>query len=130
MDGIVSIDNDFARFGSKSYAINKINSVEVRQKQPYGSVLFLICGLISFIAFMSWLKSKETTPIVVAVIFLGLAYWRWTLTKVRNYYLFLMTSSSETQAYVTRDEEQVTSLRDQIENAMTLHSQHGMSRST
>lgn len=30
------IDDDFARFGAKSYAINKINSVDVRERQPYG----------------------------------------------------------------------------------------------
>lgn len=31
----VSVDRDFARFGNKSYAINKINSVEVRQHHPH-----------------------------------------------------------------------------------------------
>ena len=32
----ITVDNDFARFGSKSYAINKINSVEVRERKLGG----------------------------------------------------------------------------------------------
>lgn len=32
----VSVDQHFARFGAKSYAINKINSVEVRRRYPNG----------------------------------------------------------------------------------------------
>jgi hypothetical protein len=32
---LVSVDRDFARFGSKSYAINKINTVEVRERKPH-----------------------------------------------------------------------------------------------
>jgi len=30
--GDISVDDNFARFGTKSYAINKINSVDVRSR--------------------------------------------------------------------------------------------------
>lgn len=37
MTGVVavSVDRDFARFGSKSFAINKIHTVEVRARRPH-----------------------------------------------------------------------------------------------
>lgn len=124
----VSIDDDFARFGGKSYAINKINSVEVRERQPHGLGGALVCGLIAFVLII--VASDHTgnpnadpsTTYVIAAIFAGLAVWQGVRSRIREYHLFLMTSSSETQAFVTRDEEEVVSLRDAIEEAMIKHS--------
>jgi hypothetical protein len=109
----VSVDRDFARFGSKSYAINKINSVEVRERHPYGTAGMFLAGLGAVICVLSggqW--------ILLGLIFGGLAYWAWRRSQIVEYQLFLMTSSSEAQAFVSRDGEAINRLRDRIERAM------------
>ncbi|MGA1798668.1 DUF6232 family protein [Sphingomonas sp. 4RDLI-65] len=121
----ITVDKDFARFGSKSYAINKINTVEVRVRQPHGIGGAVICGIIALVLFLGAIGNglnagggSAGTSIVGAVIFAALAYWSWTRTKIREYQLFLMTSSSSTQAYTSNDEYEVMNLRDSIESAM------------
>ena len=124
MAGGISVDKDFARFGSKSYAINKINTVEVRERQPYGLGSAVICGLIGLAAVgigrgqMNTHNGSPAGMIVVGVMFLGLTVWLWKRSTIVEYQLFLMTSSSEAQAYTSRDQDEVLSLRDSIEAAM------------
>lgn len=125
------IDDDFARFGAKSYAINKINSVNVRERRPHGTAGAVIAGIIAFFAFFAAIGSmgepdrSPVGPLIVAIAFAGLAFWQWKRSKIREYLLFLMTSSSETQAFVTRDESEVMALREQVESAMLRHSRSG-----
>jgi hypothetical protein len=110
----VSVDRDFARFGSKSYAINKINSVEVRERHPYGTAGMLLAGLGALICVLSggqW--------IILGLMLGAVAYWAWRRSQIIEYQLFLMTSSSEAQAIVSRDGEMIDRLRDRIETAMT-----------
>jgi hypothetical protein len=132
MGQTVTVDNDFARFGSKSYAMNKINSVEVREKQPHGkgaAYAWFAIGLFILIGALGSMASPEGPSggmFVVAAICLGLGYWQWQRAKIREYHLFLMTSSSEAQAFITRDEAEVMGLRDGIEAAMVRHSQGGL----
>ena len=128
---VVRVDDDFARFGAKSYAINKINSVEVRERQPHGKAGALLCGILGMLLLLGAAGELSdgkdaTSTIVLGLALCGIAYWQWQRTKIREYRLFLMTSSSETQAFVTRDEVEVASLRTQIEAAMTRHSQGGI----
>ena len=124
----VSVDDDFARFGAKSYSINKINSVDVRERHPHGKTGAMICGAISILIILSMLGSRDFSagPFITAGLFGGVAYWQWQRAKIKEYLLFLMTSSSETQAFVTRDFDEVQSLRAKIEKAMTRHSQGGI----
>ena len=131
----VTVDDDFARFGAKSYAINKINSVDVRERAPHGRGGAILCGIIAAFCVLGWLgtvmdpdKTATSTPLVVAAIFAGLAYWQWQKSKIREYQLFLMTSSSETQAFITRDVDEVIGLREQVESAMLRHSRRGSDR--
>lgn len=120
----VSVDANFARFGGKSYAINKINSVEVRTHKPHGEGAIWACGLIAllcllvFIGSLSALEGPSVVTLVIGAIFGGLAYRAWRNSKIREYQLFLMTSSSEAQAFVTRNRDEVFALRDSIEKAM------------
>lgn len=124
----VSVDDDFARFGGKSYAINKINTVEVRARYPNGQGGAVILALLAALCVFGWfaaLNSDQGTsggPLLFAAIFGALAYWQFQRSKVREYQLFLMTSSSEAQAFVSRDRDEVFSLREQIEGAMLRHS--------
>jgi len=129
------VDDDFARFGAKSYAINKINSVEVREGAPHGRGGAIICGIIAAFCVLGWIGKATSpdhivtaTPLVAAAIFAGLAYWQWQKAHVREYQLFLMTSSSETQAFTTQSRDEVLSLREQVETAMLRHSRRGSDR--
>ncbi len=130
----VLVDDDFARFGNKSYAINKINSVEVRERAPFGKGGAILCGIIAAFCAMSFLgglggqDGPSSTALILAVIFAGLCWWQLQKAKIREYQLFLMTSSSEAQAFVTRDEDEVYGLRQQIESAMQRHSRAGTDR--
>lgn len=127
----VSVNDDFARFGSKSYAINKINSVDVRERQPHGITGAVICGILAAVSLLAALGSIGSPEggslgtFIVALVFVGLAYWQWQRSKKREYLLFLMTSSSETQAFVTGDQNEVLDLRARIEAAMLQHSRRG-----
>jgi len=120
----VSVDDKFARFGSKSYAINKINSVDIRMAKPHSEGAIWAWGLLALIfllAFMGSLSSPDGVSILsmaLAALFGFLAYRAWINSKIREYRLFLMTSSSEAQAFVTRDRDEVMQLRERIERAM------------
>lgn len=122
----VSVDNTFARFGAKSYAINKINSVEVRERKPHGIVGILFFGFLAICfalsAFGSLIGPKPAegagVSIVVALILGGLTFICVRRHQIIEYQLFLMTSSSEAQAYQTRDKGEVVKLRSAIETAM------------
>lgn len=124
MSETVQVDANFARFGGKSYAINKINSVEVRVHKPHGEGAIWACGLIALLCLLSFIGSLSMPDgpsigtLVIAAIFGSLGYRAWLKSKVREYQLFLMTSSSESQAFVTRDRNEVFQLRDSIEKAM------------
>jgi hypothetical protein len=120
----VIVDADFARFGNKSYAINKINSVEVRARKPYGQgamfgwgLLALICGLAG-LGQLGEASGGAVITLGLAGLFGFLAYRAWGKSQIVEYQLFLMTSSSEAQAFVSRNGDEVQSLRERIEGAM------------
>jgi hypothetical protein len=124
----VSVDQNFARFGSKSYAINKINSVEVRKHQPHGLAGVIICAGLAIILLGNGLgqltsaDGEPSTSIIIGVIFGGLAWLFAKRHQIVDYQLFLMTSSSEAQAFQSRNEQEVTQLRSAIEGAMAASS--------
>jgi len=92
--------------------------------KPHGEGAIWACGLVSLICvlvFFGSLSASEGPSFIVltlAAIFGFLAYRAWLNSKIREYQLFLMTSSSEAQAYVTRDREEVFRLRSKIEEGM------------
>lgn len=117
----VSVDRDFARFGSKSYAINKINSVEVRRRYPNGQGMMFVLGLLAVICAVSASVGSggaNGTLWALAIMFGGLGFWFWRRSRIVEYQLFLMTSSSEAQALTSRDPGVIDGLRDRIEQAM------------
>lgn len=122
----ISVDKDFARFGSKSYAINKINTVEVRERKPHGQAGMFIFGLLAFLFGMSGLAnltspegpSGAVTSIIIAAVLGFITYRLWVKSKIVEYQLFLMTSSSEAQAITSQDGEMIDELRRKIETAM------------
>jgi hypothetical protein len=114
----VSVDRDFARFGAKSYAINKINSVEVRRHYPNGQLAMFVFGLLGVICVVSGSGGGGGPLILLGLLFFVLAFWLWRRSRIVDYQLFLMTSSSEAQALTSRDPAVIQSLRERIEQAM------------
>ncbi|WP_114227022.1 MULTISPECIES: DUF6232 family protein [Sphingomonas] len=116
--GNIRVDRDFARFGSKSYAINKINTVDVRRQPPrrgWGYVALAFAVLL-FLGNSAPGNRNSTVSIIALVLFvISLAIF---LTAKASYRLFLMTSSNAVQAYESKDEGEVIELRDAIEGAM------------
>ena len=121
--GTVSVDNNFARFGSKSYSINKINTVDVNVTRPHGwgpVIGFGMVGAVMLLAAKGTAEQGSASPfVVIGLICFGVAYWAWTRTKIRDHHLILMTSSSSAQAYTTRNGDEIDALREAIESAMT-----------
>ena len=117
-NGIVSVDQNFDRFASKSYAINKINTVDVRENNPHGIGLAIIYGLLAAGCAWAAISAGSVGTFVVAVLFAYLTMWAWRRSKIVDYHLYLMTSSSSTQAYTTRDPAEIMDLRNAIESAM------------
>lgn len=121
----ISVDAHFARFGDKSYAIDKINSVEVRQHKPHSRFpvfLFAFLTLTFLLPFLTTLFTKPGDAPVIglfALLFAALTVWADRRSKIIDYQLFLMTSSSEAQAFFSRDRDAVTHLRTAIEQAMS-----------
>lgn len=124
-NGGISIDDSFARFGAKSYAIDKINTVEVRgEKRKIGCLTFLcLIGAAFFviggIGSIGEGKSGSSLLAITIGAALGYAFWRgYQTAKLTDYMLVLTTSSSEVQATETTDQEEVMKMRDAIEAAM------------
>jgi len=116
-DGDITIDEDFARFGSKSFAINKINTVDVREKK--GSITPVLVLLIIFLLTAThWFEIKTFGSGAVALFFLACTALAWKFALITHYQLFLMTSSSQAQAYSTTDKRRVMKLREAIERSM------------
>lgn len=122
--GNVSVDHHFARFGSKSYAIDKINSVDVREEKKSGcawiafAILAGIFGL-SAIGTSSSGTAAEAGPLwFTFAVFAGTAVLLYIKRPKPVYHLMLATSSGEVQATNTGNRERVLELRQAIETAM------------
>ncbi len=128
-NGNISVDDSFARFGGKSFAINKINSVEVRTEISRGSKAYIWFGLIGAVVLYfgiiaPFIKGGAEAiyffSVAFFVAFIGFGFRSWNRRHdIYTYRLFLVTSSSEAQAFQTADESEIVELRDAIEDAMT-----------
>lgn len=122
----MSVDRDFVRVDAKSYAINKINTVSVRETKPYNYLGTILIGLISGSCLLAAVSAEQSNGALGAIFFLVLAavfgfwtYRAWQKTLLRDYHLMPMTSSAEAQAFSSRDRAEIYGLRDRIEAAMT-----------
>jgi hypothetical protein len=123
----VSIDRHFARFGTKSYAISKINTVDVTAKRPYSQNAFFGWGLLALISILAFTGEQTgagtsngtAVGVFLFALFGFLAYRAWKRRNIVDYYLMLVTSSHSVQAIKSRDPTFIDSVRDKIERAMT-----------
>lgn len=123
----VSIDRDFARFGNKSFAISKINTVEVKAQFPHGRNGVMLWGLLCTIALLSAAGSAEnqspnSSGAVVGLAFAALFAWltcrAWSRSNIVEYQLLLVTSSQSVQAIKSPDRAFIEGVRTQIERAV------------
>lgn len=119
----VLVDENFARFGEKSYAIDKINTVEVRTVHPYGDGWAWVCAILSALfAYGAYnLIQDEKSPaisVILCLVFASISHWLWRRSKIVEFQLFLMTSSASLQAYSSFDRDEISGLRNRIESAM------------
>jgi len=123
---VVTVDNNFARFGDKSYAINKINTVEVQEVCPHKMgfatmLLGLAAAVLVFIAFLLLMGGSFAgcgVCLLFAFVLGSPCIGAYERAQTRHFTLVLMTSSSETQAFTSTNRDEVDSLRVKIEQAM------------
>lgn len=118
--GDIRVDRSFARFGSKSFAINKINSVDVRTQTRKGSKAYFWLWPLAAIFLLAAIGSEAQGAALFIGILLALAGLRaWLRRKpVTTYGLYLVTSSNEAQALQSQDRDEIERLRLAIEAAM------------
>lgn len=120
----ITVDENFARFGSKSYAINKITSVDVRLEETRRSA-WLVLAIIAALFLMAGLGSlsAETTPgyFVFAIVLGGISALLYRSRLTRTYHLLLATASGEVQATKSENVEAIAELRAAIEQQIIAH---------
>lgn len=122
---LVTVDRDFVRSGSKSYAVNKINTVEVRQRRPYGAYNWIVWAVIAsvFLYYTYDTAHKIDLGLAWPLFLAALVYWfafrSWKRAKIVEYDLYLVTSSGAVQATKSRDSQAIFALRERIEKAIS-----------
>jgi len=116
----VIVDDHFARFGSKSYAINKITSVDVKEdiRERSGWIAFaILSGIFAIAAFGSVMAGEGPTAgyVVIAAILAIPAYLKFRNRRSENYTLMLATAAGEVQATQSPNREAIIELRDVLE---------------
>ena len=121
--GDISVHDHFARFGGKAYAINKINSVEVRSHAPpekTGWIWFSIFAAIFGVAGVPQIANGNGAGGLIFAGLLGgcafIAYQNRRITP--SHKLFLMMSNSEAQVCESSDLGHIQALRGAIEQAI------------
>ena len=123
-EGDVSVDRDFARFGSKSYAIGQINSVEVQEEvapRPILPLLALVIGAFILLAGLGGASvdvGKAMPTLIFGGAIVAWSVWRLRRPRLSTFRLMLRTSSQEGQAYETKDASIIGELRTAIEQAI------------
>jgi hypothetical protein len=109
----VTVDRDFARFGSKSYAIDKITSTDVKTTHPYsgcGIGLMLVALFCLFLAIGGF-----KAGIFIALAGGVAAIW---LMMRQSFSLVIVTSASEVNAYQSTDKDLISTVKEAVETAM------------
>jgi hypothetical protein len=120
------VDRDFARFGSKAYAINKINTVDVTERRPHRQQAIFGWGILAAMSALLFLGGEKggnssggaLFGVLLCVLFGFLAYRAWKRSKIVEFNLMLVTSSHSVQAIKSEDRAFIQDIRDRIERAM------------
>lgn len=118
--GAISVDETFARFGSKSYAIAKINSVDVRSRRRGGDLGWIVVGLISFILLAAGIANWNTALLCYGAAAAVIAFFMRRGARIIVHRLYLSTSNAEAQAFESENRSLIVGMRDAIEAAIAL----------
>lgn len=125
-NGDISIDDSFARFGSKAYAIDKINTVDIQSRATGSGCLGLIMGLAGAFCLLMGVagfnvpngRGMGIAFVVIGAVLLFLAWRSYRAAKVQIHRVMLTTSSAEVQATESSDRDEIDKIRSAIEGAM------------
>lgn len=119
-NGVVSVDAHFVRVGTKSYAVDKIGSIDVRNRFVKGSsgyvVLWVLAALCAVLALINLSGGWFVLALILGIA--GLPSFRKRHSHT-FFGLVLLTNAGETQAFESTDGEEIMDIRDAIERAMT-----------
>jgi hypothetical protein len=118
-NGMVSVDEHFVRVGSKSYAVDKIGSIDVRNRFIKGSSGYIIAWVVAAVTAVLAIVHRSEGYAVFALIvaIAGLPSFRKRHSQT-FFSLVLLTNAGETQAFESTDSEEIMDIRDAIERAM------------
>ena len=116
--GEISVDETFARFGSKSYAIAKINSVDVRSRRRRGDLGWIILGLISFTMLAAGIANQNTALLCYGATGGVIAFFMRRGARIIVHRLYLSTSNAEAQAFESENRALIVGMREAIEAAI------------
>lgn len=111
----VTVDEKFARFGAKSYAIAQITSVGVshtrRARWPW-----ILCAIIAaplWLGVLTGAAHGRDGGVVAAIVMtlFALAFWG----RKDKYHLVLATAGGEVQPVTSTSADEIVALRDAIE---------------
>lgn len=119
-NGLVSVDEHFVRVGTKSYAIDKIGSIDVRTRFVKGTnghlIAWVAAAVVAVLAVINRSEGYALFALILAIA--GLPSYR----KRHSYTFFslvLLTNAGETHAFESTNSEEIMDIRDAIERAMT-----------
>lgn len=119
-NGNVSVDQHFVRVGSKSYAVDKIGSIDVRNRVVRGSAAYVVWWAIAGLAAIPAVMNQNGVWFVIALLagIGGLPSYR--KRNSHTYFsVVLLTNAGEAQAFESTSSEEIMDIRDAIETAMT-----------
>lgn len=130
--GAISVDENFARFGQKTYAINKINSTDIREHTTPGArgyyfwlPIAAFLTLFFVVGFLTGDGDQEGRTGGLIIIGMPMALFWWLTIRSYNrrankfsYELYLTMSSRDQQALVSPNRDDVEKLKAAIETAM------------
>lgn len=122
----VTVDDHFARFGSKSYAINKITSVDVKvnERRSSGWTVLGILGAFLLLVGIGMIEGGNSAGWGVLIIGAGMVAGASILYPKRisrTYVLMLATAAGEVQATMSADGDAIAELREAIETRIASH---------
>ena len=118
--GFVSVDDKFVRIASKSYAINKITSVDVREQVTPGKSGYAFLWVIGAVLAIAGIAQQAPYLFIMAAVCAGFGWRHWEKRKpVSLFQLYLVTAAGETPAHAEFDYDTITEMRAAIEEAMS-----------
>lgn len=118
-NGHVTVDRNFVRVGSKSYAVDKIGSIDIRTRREPASQLPYAFWLAAAVCVAIGVNSRRLDVGLLALVLAGVGFVLKERSRPKvSHSLVLLTTAGETQAFESSDMEEICDVRDAIEAAM------------